>query len=75
MAEGRIEQEWNHTAAILAMLANVNRDPKRGRALRPADFHPGTVRKAASAAPLKGDIRLLKTVFVDQQCGGTATSS
>ncbi|WP_428937764.1 hypothetical protein [Fontivita pretiosa] len=66
MAEGRIEQEWNHTAAILAMLANVNRDPKKGRALRPADFHPSSLKAAAGAKPLKGDIRLLKSVFVDQ---------
>ncbi len=32
---------WNHTAAVLAMLANVNRDPKRRRRpFMPANFHP-----------------------------------
>jgi hypothetical protein len=65
MADGRIEQEWNHTAALLAMLVNLNRDPKKGRAMRPADFHPAALKAASRAEPLKVDLKLLKTVFVD----------
>jgi hypothetical protein len=65
MADGRIEQEWNHTAAMLAMLVNVNRDPKKGRAMKPTDFHPGALKAASRAQPLKADLKLLKTVFVD----------
>jgi hypothetical protein len=34
MAEGA----WQGTAWLLAMLHNVNRDPKTQRAMRPADF-------------------------------------
>jgi hypothetical protein len=66
MTHARQQDGWNHTAAMLAMLANVNRDPKKGRAFRPIDFHPVPVaRHPESAPPLKGDIGVLKTVFVD----------
>jgi hypothetical protein len=40
MAEARVDAEWNHTSAILAMLANINRDPKKHGPYRPEDFHP-----------------------------------
>ena len=40
MAEGRDRQLWAHTSCVLALLWNVNRDPKRGRPKRPADFNP-----------------------------------
>jgi len=39
MEEARRREAWNHTARILAMLANTHRDPKT-RLLSPADFHP-----------------------------------
>ncbi|MCL2647560.1 MAG: hypothetical protein FWD61_11235 [Phycisphaerales bacterium] len=65
MTQSRQEDNWNHTAALLTMLANVNRDPKKGRAFKPADFHPAfpTRRKHTESkppAPLKGDITMLK---------------
>lgn len=65
MAEARQQDGWNHTAAVLAMLANVNRDPKKGRAFKPADFHPIQATKRPAGPPLKGDIGMLKTVFVN----------
>lgn len=40
MATGRNKAMWPHTAAILAMLANINRDPKKTRAVKPSDFDP-----------------------------------
>jgi hypothetical protein len=41
MAWGRQRAEWHHTSALLAMLAAVNRDPrKQPRAPQPSDFHP-----------------------------------
>ena len=67
MAEARQRDGWNHTAAVLAMLANVNRDPRKGRAFKPADFHPvATARRTESAPTLKGDIGMLKKVFVER---------
>ena len=67
MAEGRQQERWNHTSAILAMLANVNRDPRKGRLFKPAEFHPLVGRVEARQEPSKGNIRLLKAVFVDRQ--------
>ena len=40
MAEAVGRQRWMHTSALMAMIANVNRDPKKGRAFRPSDFDP-----------------------------------
>lgn len=68
MAQARQQDHWNHTAALLALIANVNRDAKRGRAFRPADFHPSQTAQSGisqNPRPLKGDIGMLKTVFVD----------
>lgn len=54
------------------MLANVNKDPKKGRAFKPSDFHPSQRTNAAEKfPPLKGNIALLKAVFVDSQEGRT----
>ena len=40
MAEGRDRAQWRHTSAVMALVANVNRDPKKGRPFEPADFDP-----------------------------------
>ncbi len=40
MAEGRDRARWRHTSALMALTANVNRDPKKGRPFEPADFDP-----------------------------------
>ena len=69
MAQARQQDHWNHTASLMALLANINRDPKRGRALTPADFHPlqNVRRQTQTEKPLKGQIGMLKAVFVDQR--------
>jgi hypothetical protein len=61
MTQARQEDNWNHTAAAMALLANVHRDPKRGRAFKPADFHPAmTKREKTHPRPVKGEIGMLK---------------
>jgi len=40
MAEARCRERWAHTSAVLALIANVHRDPKRSRVFKPADFNP-----------------------------------
>jgi hypothetical protein len=69
MAEGVAQDRWNHTSALLAMLANVNRDPKKGRAFKPADFHPIHDAKVAKQPPLCAPVSLLKTIFIDRTEG------
>ncbi len=40
MSDGFAKARWSHTSAIMALVANVNRDPKKGRAFQPSDFDP-----------------------------------
>ncbi len=40
MAEAKNRRQWDHTAGILAMLANVNRASKESPIYYPAQFHP-----------------------------------
>lgn len=67
MAEARSRQQWNHTAALLAMIANVHRDAKKTRAFRPGDFHPHRDKQTPTIA--KVGIHVLKQVFVDRRPG------
>ena len=64
MAEGRQREAWNHTASLLALLANCHRDPKRSRACTVADFHPLADERSTRPAPTC-DLTILKAVFVD----------
>lgn len=40
MAEGHGRDAWSRTALVCALIANANRDPKKGRAFRVEDFDP-----------------------------------
>ncbi len=51
MATGRQRSDWNHTAAVLCIIANVNRSPKKS-AYKPDDFNPyATTRKTDTVIP------------------------
>jgi hypothetical protein len=69
MAEGRTRESWNHTSVVLALLANVHRDPRRrSDPFMPAEFHP--YERPRAAEPMKADITLLRDVFVPRPGGG-----
>jgi hypothetical protein len=40
MAEGMGRERWAHTSLICALIANANRDPRKGRPFKPSDFDP-----------------------------------
>ena len=67
MAESRCRQAWRQTSAVMALLANLHRDPKRTRPFRPADFDPYEARKAKAVS--EGDLGLLKQAFVNPRKG------
>jgi hypothetical protein len=46
MADSRGRDNWNHTSSLLAMLFNINRDPKKQRAISPEIFNPYATHKA-----------------------------
>lgn len=64
MAEAAGRHRWAHTSAVLALVANAHRDPKKGRPFTPADFNPYLRRKEPVVA--KVGIAVLKQVFVDR---------
>ncbi len=66
MAEGQGREQWAHTSTVLAMIANVNRDPKKGRALKPDDFNPYADERRSNAIPVsdaKDAARVLRAAF------------
>ena len=40
MADGRAKFEWGIASSMMALLANLNRDPKKGKQFKPSDFNP-----------------------------------
>jgi hypothetical protein len=48
MAEARRRDAWDHTANLMALTANINRDPKQRREpFTAGEFHPFGDRRAA----------------------------
>jgi hypothetical protein len=70
MTEGKQRADWNHTAAVLAKLHNVN-CAKKSDLKTPADFHPFEKAKERESKPVfvskEKQRKILKRVF----CGGT----
>jgi hypothetical protein len=62
MAESRQRADWARSSALMALIANTQRDPKKTRAFRPSDFDPF----ARPRSTLKTGIGVLKTVFIDK---------
>ncbi|HUU90103.1 MAG TPA: hypothetical protein VM238_02715 [Phycisphaerae bacterium] len=54
----------------MALLANIHRDPKRGKAFKPSDFNPYEVKRGQGVPLRAGNIGLLKQVFVRRGKGG-----
>lgn len=66
MAEGASRERWNHTASLMALLANCHRNPKHSRLLKPTDFHPHPHAPTPISRP-KAEITVLKQVFVERR--------
>lgn len=66
MSEARSKDNWTHTSALLTLLANANRDPKKTKPFKPSDFNPHQTRPTP-APPIctTSDLSILKTIFVD----------
>ena len=63
MAEARGRDRWAHTSAILALIANVNRDPKKTRAYKPSDVDPRSASEKRDGAIEVTDRAVLKDAF------------
>lgn len=70
MAEGRGREMWGHTSAVLALMANCNRDPKKSRAFSPADFNPYAARRRRGIPITAANIDVLRRIFVPADGAG-----
>jgi len=72
--EIRDRMEWNRTAALMALLCNINSDPKKGKTFRPADFNPYLAKrqKRSNVIEVNDDEsrRLFKEAFVGKRAFG-----
>ena len=67
MAGGRGRAEWSRMSSLMALVANVNRDPRRTRVFRPRDFNPYERRRTGGIPITAANMGLLKQVFVKEQ--------
>lgn len=67
MAEGRRKDAWSHTSALLALIANAHRDPKKSKPFEPDDFSPFANRRRCEPKLVTKDLTVLKAVFVDRR--------
>ncbi len=66
MTDARRNDQWSHTAAVMALTANVHRNPKkRSQPYTPAEFHPLVEQKKTPTK--KAGLKALKDVFVDRK--------
>ena len=71
MAEGHGRDAWGRVSLLCALIGNAHRDPKKGRAFKPADFdpYPPPAGRQAFGGPGdvieidRGNIGLLKEAF------------
>ena len=64
MVEGRGKFEWSQTASLMALAANLVRDPRKGKAASPADFNPFAQRPPKPVLKGKEMLAALKAAFV-----------
>lgn len=67
MTEARLSSAWDHTAAVLAMLANTHRDPKKQQRVKAEQFHPFKRKKQSGPRGIpitRKNIGLLKKAFI-----------
>jgi len=66
MGEGHQRQAWEHTAAIISIIANANRDPKEApHPFKPDDFNPYYAEEtSAQDEVFRLPLSFLKPLFV-----------
>ena len=61
MVEGTQRARWSRTSAVMALIANVNRDSRRSRPYRPSDFDPYESEASETTVLDKDGLRKLLT--------------
>ena len=64
MVEGKGKFEWNQTASLMALMVNLNRDPRKGKAASPNDFNPFAPKEKVPVLRGKEMLSALKAAFI-----------
>jgi len=64
MVDGRGNFEWNQTASQMALAANLARDPRKGKAVRPSDFNPFAPKEPIPVLKGREMLSALKAAFI-----------
>ena len=64
MVEGQGKFEWNRTASLMALLVNLNRDPRKGKAASPKDFNPFAPKEPVPVLRGREMLSALKAAFI-----------
>ena len=67
MAEGHGRDAWGRLSVLCALIANVNRNPKKHRAFKPSDFDPYEKERGEVIEVTPETIGTLKEAFLQQQ--------
>lgn len=67
MLDARCREHWSHTSVILALIANVNRDPKKhSQPFSPDEFNPYEQQSKAKEEPIaRVGVDMLRRLFID----------
>jgi hypothetical protein len=64
MVEARQRCEWAQMSNLMALLANINRDPKKSKVFKPTDFNPYYVEKKERVTITKENMDILRQAVV-----------
>ena len=63
MSEGAGRDAWSRASNLMALLANINRDPKKSKVFKPTDFNPYYAVKKDSVLVTRENIGILREAF------------
>lgn len=66
MVEGRGKFEWNQTSALMALAANIVRDPRKGKTYSASDFNPFAKQEKPIKLRGKDMLQVLKAAFIKE---------
>ena len=70
MAEAKARAAWDRTSLVCALIVNANRDPKKSRPVKPADFNPyakNDTKRRRGIPITPANIELLKVLVKDRR--------
>ena len=67
MGEARSKSEWNQTASMMAIIASIMHDPKKGKAPTPEDFHPFLRKGNHRVTKQKAPLSVLRDIFCKKE--------